>query len=169
MHFFVKQKSRYCENTIAAKKRAVIVTVRIIMRVFHKSTRSVGETSWSRFLQVGETSGLDVPVARGPLGGFHTHIRAGFSAIGAWRGTGPRPTVKGAVPATVARGPVPRDRWITRAMARDRPSPYDEGIFCRPIASRPGGLSYREDIKYETPSVKFIEPPILPRRKTKRL
>ena len=23
------------------------------------------------------------------------------------------------------------------------PPPYDEGAFCRPIASRPGGLSYR--------------------------
>ena len=28
---------------------------------------------------------------------------------------------------TVARGPVPRERWSARAMARDRPSPYDEG------------------------------------------
>ena len=36
---------------------------------------------------------------------------------------GPRPTVKGDVPVPVARGPVPRDR----CMARDRPSPYDEG------------------------------------------
>ena len=26
----------------------------------------------------------------------------------------------------VARGPVPRDRWVARGMARDRPSPYDE-------------------------------------------
>ena len=24
----------------------------------------------------------------------------------------------------VARGPVPRDRWVIRGMARDRPSPY---------------------------------------------
>ena len=43
----------------------------------------------------------------------------------------------------VARGPVPRDRWSARGMARDRPSPYDERAFCVPIASRPGGLSYR--------------------------
>ena len=35
------------------------------------------------------------------------------SEIAAWRGTGPRPTVNGAVPATVARGPVPRERWMT--------------------------------------------------------
>ena len=27
----------------------------------------------------------------------------------------------------VARGPVPRDRWIDRSMARDRPSPYGKG------------------------------------------
>ena len=27
----------------------------------------------------------------------------------------------------VARGPVPRDRWIPRTLARDRPSPYGEG------------------------------------------
>ena len=31
---------------------------------------------------------------------------------------------------------------VAGTMARDRPSPYDEGAFCRPIASRPGGLSY---------------------------
>ena len=29
---------------------------------------------------------------------------------------------------TVARGPVPREYWGTRTMARDRPSPYGEGI-----------------------------------------
>ena len=49
----------------------------------------------------------------GPLG-CHTRMRAGFPrdywiARLAWRGTGPRPTVRWAVPATVARGPVPRD------------------------------------------------------------
>ena len=60
----------------------------------------------------------------------------------AWRGTGPRPTVNGAVLDTVARGPVPRDLptfaenarspettdgcCADRGMARDRPSPYDE-------------------------------------------
>ena len=34
--------------------------------------------------------------------------------------------------------------FAARGMARDRPPPYDEGgAFCRrPIASRPGGLSY---------------------------
>ena len=48
---------------------------------------------------VGETSGLDVPVARGP---------------------------------------VPRDHWMTRAMARDRPSPYGEGgIFYRSAGACP--------------------------------
>ena len=62
----------------------------INMRVFHISMRSVGETSRSRLSPVGETSGLDVPVARGP---------------------------------------VPRERWIARGMARDRPSPYGEGAF----------------------------------------
>ena len=55
---------------------------------------------------VGETSGLDVPVARGPV---------------------PRDLHRLNVP--VARGPVPRDHWMTRAMARDRPSPYGEGAF----------------------------------------
>ena len=44
--------------------------------------------------------------------------------VRARRGTGPRPTVEGGRFFTVARGPVPRDRWITRTMARDRPSPY---------------------------------------------
>ena len=67
-----------------------------------------------------------------------------FFAIAAWRGTGlchPCPTVKRGFSPTVARGPVPRDRkgtrfftvargpvprecWITRTLARDRPSPY---------------------------------------------
>ena len=43
----------------------------------------------------------------------------------AWRGTGPRPTVARASPDTVARGPVPRERfWVDRGVARDRPSPY---------------------------------------------
>ena len=45
-----------------------------------------------------------------------------------WRGTGPRPTVKGGERFfPVARGPVPRERWSARTMARDRPSPYGEG------------------------------------------
>ena len=50
-----------------------------------------------------------------------------------WRGTGPRPTVRGAVfrprdlPVTGARGPVPRDLPVDCSMARDRPSPYGEG------------------------------------------
>ena len=35
-----------------------------------------------------------------------------------WRGTGPRPTVTRTVFSTVARGPVPRDRWDARGMAR---------------------------------------------------
>ena len=29
----------------------------------------------------------------------------------------------------VARGPVPRACWDARTMARDRPSPYGEGVF----------------------------------------
>ena len=33
----------------------------------------------------------------------------------AWRGTGPRPTVRGAVPDTAARGPVPRERFRPRS------------------------------------------------------
>ena len=40
-----------------------------------------------------------------------------------------RPTMKEGVIFTVARGPVPRERWIARTMARDRPSPYGEGTF----------------------------------------
>ena len=66
----------------------------------------------------------------------------GESGKQAWRGTGPRPTVNGAVLDTVARGPVPRDLPTSaknarspetpdvccsaRCMARDRPSPYGE-------------------------------------------
>ena len=98
-----------------------------------------------------------------------------------YRHAGPKgPEEKGATFFTVARGPVPRERLVDRNMARDRPSPYDEGAFfivargplgChtrirgpspygegdllpprprearRPIASRPGGLSYK-DIAY---------------------
>ena len=64
----------------------------------------------------------------------------------------------------VVRGPVPRDRWIARActmaretrsparMASEGPSPTMKGDLLpprprearRPIASRPGGLSYQE-------------------------
>ena len=63
-------------------------------------------------------------VVRGP-------VPRDLSITAAWRGTGPRPTIKRAVLATVARGPVPRDRFRLRegfprdrCMARDRPSPY---------------------------------------------
>ena len=78
---------------------------RLISGVSYLDGFPVGETSWSQF----------------PRG-----------ARGRWRGTGPRPTVKGAVffvargPVPrerhlfiVARGPVPRERWIARAMARE--------------------------------------------------
>ena len=60
-----------------------------------------------------------------PPRSFQAPSRGGLSlAIVAWRGTGPRPTVKGAffivtVPDTVARGPVPRDRLVDRSMARE--------------------------------------------------
>ena len=77
-----------------------------------------------------------------------------------WRGTGPRPTMKEGRFLIVVRGPVPRDRWIARMLARETlsdarvasegPSPTMKGGFLpsrprearRPIASRPGGLSY---------------------------
>ena len=36
----------------------------------------------------------------------------------------------------VARGPVPRERWITRAMARDRLPPYDERAGFSPTVAR---------------------------------
>ena len=48
------------------------------------------------------------PVARGPSDATRASERVS-PAIVAWRGTGPRPTVKGAVLDTGARGPVPRD------------------------------------------------------------
>ena len=80
----------------------------------------------------------------------------------------------------VARGPVPRERWLARALARACPSPYgeregflpprprgraallhrDRGVSPTGTSlalrsgwrtdtkkSRPGGLSYREDIE----------------------
>ena len=53
-----------------------------------------------------------------------------------------RPSPYGEVPFfTVARGPVPRDRWSTWTLARDRPSPYDERGLS---AAAPGGLSYTD-------------------------
>ena len=55
----------------------------------------------------------------------------------AWRGTGPRPTVKRVAFFIVARGPVPRDRWGARAMARDRPSPYGAGVAFFIVARGP--------------------------------
>ena len=44
---------------------------------------------------------------------------------------------------TVARGPVPRDCPVDRSMARDRPSPYDEGVafFNRSAGACPPRLS----------------------------
>ena len=41
-----------------------------------------------------------------------------------WRGTGPRPTMKGGRFYTGARGTGPREHCGARTMARDRPSPY---------------------------------------------
>ena len=58
-------------------------------------------------------------------------------SIEAWRGTGPRPTGKGRLFFIVARGPVPRERWNARGMARDRPSPYGEGGAFFPVARGP--------------------------------
>ena len=37
----------------------------------------------------------------------------------------------------VARGPVPRDRWSARVLARDGPSPYGEGVVFFFVARGP--------------------------------
>ena len=72
----------------------------------------------------------------------------------------PSPYVKGKRFFIVARETVRRERWSAKAMARDRPSPYGEGggflpprprLARRPIASRPGGLSYRDASKPGVP------------------
>ena len=119
---------------------------------------------------VGETSGLDVPVARGSTrkGDFRAtsvvcdrlitngsrllgkHARAsgdldlqrggGLGYAKRWRGTGPRPTMKGgrlhnrSAGACPPRSLDPRENCTPtqaipradRGTARDRPSPYDE-------------------------------------------
>ncbi len=83
--------------------------------------RTIRPTSvvWERLLPIGSGSGDPALQRRGSL----VHER--------WRGTGPRPTVTHAVFYRSA-GPVPRDRWLARGIARDRPSPYDEGgVFSR--------------------------------------
>ena len=51
-------------------------------------------------------------------------------------------------PATVARGPVPRDRWNARTMARDRPSPYGNAhrFFFGCIVLGPTDLKKRRDV-----------------------
>ena len=74
----------------------------------------------------GEGGGVFFTVARGPSDATRASERVSPAIIGvreAWRGTGPRPTVKGRFSPPVARGPVPRDRCMARAC----PSPYDEG------------------------------------------
>ena len=38
---------------------------------------------------------------------------------------------------TVAWGPVPREHWIARTMARDRPAPYSEGVAFFIVARGP--------------------------------
>ena len=101
----------------------------------------------SRFFKIGFAAANEhrrFPVARGPSDALRACERVP-PAIVAWRGTGPRPTVKGGVlrpprgrlrsgdrklQSTVAWGPLgcptrmragsPRDRCV----ARDRPSPY---------------------------------------------
>ena len=52
---------------------------------------------------------------------------------------GPKPYGEGGgFSPPVARGPVPRDCWSARAMARDRPSPYGEGgVFYRSAGACP--------------------------------
>ena len=71
---------------------------------------------------------------------------------------GPRPTVKGGFSPPVARGPVPRDRWIARTMARDRPSPYDEGgAFCRRCPGRRAALLHRDQEVSPTGAIAGIE------------
>ena len=74
----------------------------------------------SRFLPVGETSGLDFPVARGPV------PRARWIAQTMARDR-PSPYGEGGRFFIVVRGPVPREFSVDRSMARDRPSPYGEG------------------------------------------
>ena len=93
---------------------------------------------------------VTITVARGP-------VPRDLSVHAAWRGTGPRPTMRTALceedgPPTVARGPVPREFPVDRSMARDRPSPYDEGPFCEedgpPTVARgpvPRDLSARDN------------------------
>ena len=74
--------------------------------------------SGDRKLQTEKTAGLG-PVARGPS---EVSIRASERVspeIAAWRGTGPRPTVSDAILDTVARGPVPRERWSAPTLARE--------------------------------------------------
>ena len=99
--------------------------------------------------------------------GCHTRIRAGFPRerwiVRTLARDRPSPYGEGAF-FPVARGPVPRERWIARMLARETrsparvacegPSPTVKGDLLpprlrevrRPIASRPGGLSYRETI-----------------------
>ena len=49
----------------------------------------------------------------------------------------PSPYGEGVAFFIVARGPVPRDRWIARTLARDRPSPYGEGVAFFIVARGP--------------------------------
>ena len=53
-----------------------------------------------------------------------------------WRGTGPRPTMKGAVLDTVVRGPVPRERWGARTMTRQPARVAWRGTGPRPTVTR---------------------------------
>ena len=55
--------------------------------------------------------------AKGPV--FYRSAGACPPRSLARRGTGPRPTVKGAAQDTVARGPVPRDRCMARGTRSD--------------------------------------------------
>ena len=120
----------------------------MLFSFYHISRRYVKkiieDVSYINGIPVGETSGLDVPVGRGPSDATRASERVS-------------PVIVQESFFIVARGPVPRERWITRALARETrsharvacegPRPTMKGAFCRrPIASRPGGLSYRARI-----------------------
>ena len=80
--------------------------------------------------------------------GCHTRIRAGF----------PRDRSR-TVFFIVARGPVPRDGWVARTMARDRPSPYGTARRFFSVARGPSDATRASELPRDRPSSRCVFPP----------
>ena len=101
------------------------------LRVFHNSVsvfippwkggripESIGPTTVARARQIPNGSGSGEPYLQGGCGLLTKRMARETRSDARVASEGPRPTVKGGFSPPVARGPVPRDRWIARTISR---------------------------------------------------